>query len=232
MGINAALYLRVSSTSREGQQEDEKRQTTENQRIRLEEWLKSQKGIDSVTWFRDEQTGRNAKRPGFQEMIKGVEEGKFNLIVGLRVDRLFRSMKDLATYAQFFEDHKTGMVIVDQGIDIDPEWKNPTSQLLLNILGAIAKFEDDLISTRTKDGLDRVRSENRKIGRPPFGFMPDPDNPGKFIPDQEKIEVARRVINLRRRGAGYGEISGRLGLKVSTVRAIVEHKSLYSDIEN
>jgi DNA-binding CsgD family transcriptional regulator len=62
--------------------------------------------------------------------------------------------------------------------------------------------------------------------------MPDPDHPGKFIPDQDKIEVARRVINLRRRGGGYGEISSRLGLKVSTVRAIVEHKSLYSDIEN
>ena len=221
MGINAALYLRVSSTSREGQPEDEKRQTTENQRIRLEEWLKSQKGIDSITWFRDEQTGRNTKRPGFQEMINGIEEGKLDLVVGLRVDRLFRSMKDLATHAQFFRDHKTGMVIIDQGISIDPEWKNPTSQLLLNILGAIAEFEDVLISTRTKDGLERVRSENRRIGRPPFGFVKDPDHPGKFIPVQEKIEIEKRVMNLRRRGAGYGEISSRLGLNVSMVRRIV-----------
>ena len=80
--------------------------------------------------------------------------------------------------------------------------------------------------------MERVRSKNRRIGRPPFGFMPDTDHPGKFIPGQDKIELARRVINLRRRGAGYGEISGRLGLKVSTVRAIVEHKSLYSDTGN
>lgn len=232
MGVNAALYLRVSSTSKEGQQEDEKRQTTENQRLRLEEWLKSRKGIDSVTWFKDEQTGRNTKRPGFQEMIRGVEEGRFNMVVALRIDRLFRSMKDLAVYAQFFQEHSAGMVIVDQNIDIGPDWKDPTAQLLLNILGAIATFEVELTSRRTKDGLDRVRSENRKIGRPPFGFMQDPDRPGKFVPVSEKLELARRVINLRRRGAGYGEISGRLGLKISTVRAIIEHKSLYSDTGN
>ncbi len=226
--LRSAIYVRVSSISKEGQLEDEKRQTTENQRIRIEEWLKLQRNIESVVWFRDEQTGRNVKRPGFQEMMKGVEEEKFNTIIGLRVDRLFRSMKDLATHAQFFKEHKTGMIIIDQGINIDPEWKNPTSQLLLNILGAIAEFEDILISTRTKDGLDRVRNENRKIGRPPFGYTKDPNNHGRFIPVPDKIQVARSVINLHSKGAGYGEISDRLGIPKSVVRGILGRRKLYS----
>ncbi|MGC8483986.1 MAG: recombinase family protein, partial [Thermodesulfobium sp.] len=94
----------------------------------------------------------------------------------------------------------TGMVIVDQNIDIGPQWKDPTAQLLLNILGAIAEFEDGLISARTKDGLERVKSENRKVGRHPYGFISDPDHSGKFIPVPEKIELARKVMNLRKRG--------------------------------
>ena len=237
--LRAGVYLRVSSKSSEGTAEDEKRQTTENQRLRIEEWLKFQRDIESTTWFRDEQTGRNTKRPGFQEMMKGVEEEKFNTIIGLRVDRLFRSMKDLATHAQFFKEHKTGMIIIDQGINIDPEWKNPTSQLLLNILGAIAEFEDVLISTRTKDGLERVRSENeerekqglppKRIGRPPFGFAKNPDEykTGEFVPIPEELNRAKEVIELRERQASLDEISQRTGIPKGTVNKIIKRWNFY-----
>ncbi|MEM3191074.1 MAG: recombinase family protein [Candidatus Parvarchaeota archaeon] len=227
MSIKAAVYIRVSSPSKEGQSEDEKRQTTENQRLKIEDWLKFQKDIESVQWFSDEQTGRNTKRPGFQEMIRGIEEGRFNMVIGLRVDRLFRSMKDLVTYANFFREHKCGMITIDQSINIDPEWKSPSSQLLLHILGAIAEFEDVLISSRTKDGLDRVRNENRKIGRPPFGFIKDPNNHGKFIPIPEQMEIARKVIRLRARGGGYGEIAQRTGLTKTQVKRILSKKEIY-----
>ncbi len=228
--LRAALYLRVSSKNPEGTEEKDKRQTNKNQKARLEEWLSIQKNIEYHEFFPDEQTGRNTQRPHFQEMMKGVEEGKFNVIVAVRVDRLFRSMKDLANYIQFLKDQHAGMIIIDQGINIDPEWKNPTAQLLLNILGAIAEFEDVLISVRTKDGLERVRNEKRKIGRPPFGFIanPDPDKTGEYIPVPDQIDLAKKVIRLKQSGAGYGEISSRTGLSISMIRRILNRKRLYT----
>jgi orotate phosphoribosyltransferase-like protein len=51
---------------------------------------------------------------------------------------------------------------------------------------------------------------------------------GKFIQVPEDIEIAKKVIRLKQRGAGYGEIAGRVGLKISTVRMILKHKELYS----
>lgn len=225
--MKAAIYIRVSSPSKEGTPEDKKRQTTENQRQKIEEWLKYQKDIEVYNWYSDEQTGRNTNRPKFQEMIKDIENGYVNTVIALRVDRLFRSMKDLANHAQFFKEHHCGMIIIDQGINIDPEWKNPTAQLLLNILGAIAEFEDVLISARTKDGLERVKKENRKIGRPPFGFKMDPNNKGNLIPIPEEIEIAKRVIRLRNRGAGYGEIATKLKISKMNVKRILEKKDLY-----
>jgi orotate phosphoribosyltransferase-like protein len=51
---------------------------------------------------------------------------------------------------------------------------------------------------------------------------------GKFIQVPEEIKIAKKVIRLKQRGAGYGEIAGRVGLKISTVRMILKHKDLYS----
>jgi len=238
--LRMAVYLRVSSRSDEETPEDQKRQTTENQRYRLEEWLRYRKDVESVEWFRDEQTGRNADRPGLKLLLEGVNSGKFNMVVALRIDRLFRSMKDLAEITSIFHDKKVGMILIDSGINIDPGWNNPTSELLLHILGAIAQFEDVLISSRTKDGLARLLKENetrrenglpeKRIGRPAYGFRanPDPSKTGEFIQVPEEIEIARKVIRLKQRGAGYGEIAGRVGLKISTIRMIISHRDLYS----
>jgi len=237
--LRMAIYLRVSSRSDEETPEDQKRQTTENQRYRLEEWLKHRTDVESVEWFRDEQTGRNAERPGLKALLDGVNSGRFNMVVALRIDRLFRSMKDLAEITSIFHDKKVGMILIDSGIDIDPEWNNPTSELLLHILGAIAQFEDVLISSRTKDGLARLLKENevreknglprKRIGRPPYGFRanPDPTKSGEFIQVPEEMETARKVVRLKQRGAGYGEISERLHLNRETVRNIIKHKELY-----
>jgi predicted RNA-binding protein YlqC (UPF0109 family) len=51
---------------------------------------------------------------------------------------------------------------------------------------------------------------------------------GKFIQVPEDIEIAKKVIRLKQRGAGYGELAGRIGLNISAVRMILKHKDLYS----
>ena len=51
-----------------------------------------------------------------------------------------------------------------QGIDTDES--NPTSRLMLNLLGAFAEFERELIVERTRAGLQRARRAGRIGGRP------------------------------------------------------------------
>jgi len=199
-----AIYLRVSSRSDEETPEDQKRQTTENQRYRLEEWLKHRTDVESVEWFRDEQTGRNAERPGLKALLDGVNSGRFNMVVALRIDRLFRSMKDLAEITSIFHDKKVGMILIDSGIDIDPEWNNPTSELLLHIPGAIAQFEDVLIYSRTKDGLARLLKENEvreKNGLPRkrIGRLPTVSGLTQTLQNQESSYRSQRKWRLQER---------------------------------
>lgn len=230
--MRAAIYIRVSSPAKEGVSEQDKRQTTENQKLKINEWLKYQRDITEIQWFKDEQSARTDARPEFKKLIEQIEKHNIDVVIGLRVDRLFRSMKDLANYAQFFQKNHVGMMIIDQGINIDPTWSNPTSQLLLNILGAIAEFEDVLISNRTKDGLERVKKENRKIGRPPFGFLPT-DKKGEFIPDLNKIKIAKSIIRMHsQQKVGYNELAEKYNVNRETVRYIIKNKNIYFKIEN
>jgi DNA invertase Pin-like site-specific DNA recombinase len=62
-----------------------------------------------------------------------------------------------------FKENKIGFVSLSDNFD------TTTSQgkLLFNIMGAIAEFERDLISERTKDGLRHAKSKGIKLGKRP-----------------------------------------------------------------
>ena len=43
---------------------------------------------------------------------------------------------------------------------------NPSNMLMIHILGAFAEFERSIIRERTIAGLERVRAQGKKLGRP------------------------------------------------------------------
>ena len=54
------------------------------------------------------------------------------------------------------------MSIADTGIDTT----NPNGKLLIQILGAFAEFERNIINERTRKGREFARERGRKFGRP------------------------------------------------------------------
>jgi DNA invertase Pin-like site-specific DNA recombinase len=85
-----------------------------------------------------------------------------------------------------------GFVSLQEGIDA----LTPAGRLQLHLLGAFAEFERDRVAERVKAGLDRARSQGRKLGRP-----------RKKIP----TELLRQVQGLSLRSAAL-----RLGVSRST----------------
>jgi DNA invertase Pin-like site-specific DNA recombinase len=84
--------------------------------------------------------------------------------------------------------------VLHQGIDTSP----PGGKLTFHILGAIAEFERDLISERTREGLNAARARGRKGRRRPKMMTP------------AKLETARKLY------AGHehtvAQIAGIIGL--------------------
>ncbi len=71
-----------------------------------------------------------------------------------RLDRLARSVRDLADMTNQMIEKNVDLVVLDQAIDTS----SPTGRLLFNVLAAIGEFERDLIKERAADGIARAKA--------------------------------------------------------------------------
>ena len=86
------------------------------------------------------------------------------MVVAWKLDRLGRSLPDLANLVQEMTVHHVALVIPGDGIDTSSS--NPAATLQLNMLCAIAQFERDVIKARVNAGLKAARAQGARFGRP------------------------------------------------------------------
>ena len=79
-----------------------------------------------------------------------------------KLDRLGRSLRDLVKLVAQLEDLEVGFKSLQDNIDTT----TPTGKLTFHLFAALAEFERDIISSRTKAGLQAARARGRKGGRP------------------------------------------------------------------
>jgi DNA invertase Pin-like site-specific DNA recombinase len=172
------------------------------QRRSIEEHCR-RNGWELLDIFEDEAaSGRSTrKRPGLADAVRMCLTGKADAIVASRVDRLARSSLDFARLIAEAQRRGFNLVCAEQGFDL----RTPEGKFLASVLGATAEFEADLISARTKAGLEGARRKGRYAGNPAFGRVPD--------------DVRARIRDLRAEGMGLGRIAGTLNADgVPTVR--------------
>ena len=63
-------------------------------------------------------SGKSAKRPQFQKMMRSIEKGKVDLVTFTKLDRLARSLQDLLNVTSKFEQHNVKFIVTVQNIDI------------------------------------------------------------------------------------------------------------------
>lgn len=146
-----ALYARVSTDD----------QTTDNQIIRLREIAKA-RGYMIYNEYTDVASGANTRRPQLDRMMADAKAGKIHKIMATKLDRLTRSVLNLATIMQDLESWGVTVELLDQPIDTSTSY----GKLTTTILAAMAEFERELIRDRTLDGQARARSQGKNIGRP------------------------------------------------------------------
>ena len=111
--------------------------------------------------FAEKVSGATSDRSQMKAAIDFVREGDKFVIT--RLDRLARSVGDLANIAKELEHKGVDLVVLDQQIDTS----TPTGKLMFNMIGAFAEFERDLINERCKEGIERAKAKGIKFGRKP-----------------------------------------------------------------
>jgi DNA invertase Pin-like site-specific DNA recombinase len=110
--------------------------------------------------FYDQVSGSVADRPGLSEMMEFVRPE--DVVIIYRLDRLARSLQNLITLVSDFAEKKVSLCSLHENLDTT----SAGGRLIFHIFGALAEFERNLISERTKSGLDAARIRGRIGGRP------------------------------------------------------------------
>ena len=101
-----------------------------------------------------------AQRPEFDRALDYVREG--DTLCVTRLDRLARAMADLMSIVGTLERKRVGLRVLSGGAAMDTS--TASGRLMLQIFGAVAKFERSLMLERQKAGIAAARAAGRYSG--------------------------------------------------------------------
>lgn len=143
-------YTRVSTSNQDYQTQIQKLENAGAERI-----------------FSEKYTG--AKKEGRRELENlqdTVKKGDQVLVT--KIDRLARSIVDLNSIVSSLNDKGVTVTFLDNSLTFEPNKKDSMQTLMMNMLGSFAQFERDLIVTRTQEGKQwhKTNNKNYREGRP------------------------------------------------------------------
>jgi site-specific DNA recombinase len=100
-------------------------------------------------------SGASLDRPALQELLGDVRDGKIDVIVVYKVDRLTRSLADFAKLVELFDAHQVSFVSVTQAFNTTTSM----GRLTLNVLLSFAQFEREVTGERIRD---KIAASKRK----------------------------------------------------------------------
>ena len=226
----AGIYIRVSTEdqAREGfslgEQEEKLRQ------------LCKYKDFEIFKVYKD--AGISAKdmkgRPQFQQMLEDMKAGKLNYIVAYKLDRITRSVRDLEVLISTLEKYHC-YLICDRD-DVNTSTAN--GRFFVRMLTVLSQLEIEIVSERTKFGLNGAIKAGHIPGKCPLGYYRDKDKKLKI--DNSTKDIVIRIFEMYLEGKSYQAISnilnkervlGKANWCDSTIDRMINNKIYMGDYE-
>lgn len=129
-------------------------------------------GMDSLKLdkiFIEKASGKSKERPELHACINYAREGDTLYIYS--IDRLARSLGDLEAIIKQLVDKGVTVQFIKESQTYSRESSNPFNKVLLQVLGAFAEFERNIMLERQAEGIAHAKANGTKTGKP-FGQQP------------------------------------------------------------
>lgn len=193
---NAGIYCRVST-------EDQAREgySLPEQQDKLKELCKFR---DYNVYKIYEDAGLSGKdmdhRPSFQEMLEDVRNGRINVIVAYKLDRITRSVRDLEILITELEKYDCSL---ECALD-DINTSTANGRFFVRMLTVLSQLEIERVSERTKFGLVGAFKDGHIPGKRLLGYMRENK---KLVVNPVEKDVVERIYDLYSKGYTYSKIA-------------------------
>lgn len=196
-----ALYIRVSTTRQE-----QEGYSIPLQKERLIAYCKAKGWAVAGVFIDPGHSGSTLERPGITALVDGVKDGKFDVVLVYKLDRLSRSQKDtLFLIEDVFMANGTDFVSMQESFDTTTIY----GRAMVGILSVFAQMERETITERTLMGR-AGRAEDgywHGGGTDPIGYdYVD----GELVVNEEEAAQVRDVYDMYAAGFSVSEISRRM----------------------
>jgi DNA invertase Pin-like site-specific DNA recombinase len=150
----AIIYARCSTSH----------QNVDNQLIELRQtaerfgWIVSHEIVDDGI---SGAKGRN-DRPGFDKLFRMIQKREIDVVMAWSIDRLGRSIVDLASFMVEVQATGVDLYIEKQAINT----QSASGRMIFGIFAALGEYEREICRERIHAGLARARAEGKRLGRP------------------------------------------------------------------
>ncbi len=221
-----ALYLRLS---RDDELQGDSNSIL-NQKALLSKYAQEHDFANPIFFVDDGFSGTNFERPSWNDMMEQVEAGTVKTVIVKDMSRLGRDYLKVGFITEvLFPEKGIRFIAVNDGVDSNQGDNEFTP------------FRNIINEWYAKDTSKKIRAVMKSKGEagehlctvPPYGYQKDPENPKRWIVDEEAAEVVRRIFALCMAGKGPSQIARVLkenGVLIPTAYAVSQGRKATNSI--
>ncbi|HBI6910131.1 recombinase family protein [Clostridium perfringens] len=205
-----AIYCRVST-----EEQAEFGYSIDEQKRLLEEWCKANDYIIYKCYSDRGISGKNIKdRPALKELLSDAKEGKFDMVISWKINRISRKLEDVLKIVNLLEENNITFKSYSETFETD----TPAGRMQFQMMALIGEFERGTISQNIKMGMVAKAKSGSWCGGRVLGYDLVPNNSpeeekkgkNKLEINEKEAEIVRFIFNEYSKGKGYKAITNQI----------------------
>lgn len=199
--MKIAAYIRASTAH----QVD--KESIPAQRNMIANYARAMFQTDDITYYIDAGfSGKNTKRPRYNELLHDIESRKINIVIVYKIDRISRNLLDFATFIDELKKYEVKFISLSENFDT----ASIMGQAMLKMLLLFAEMERGLTAERVMSISKDIVSRGGHLGAPTaFGY--DCNKVSKqYTINEAEAAVVKKIFQLAKDGRSTTWISGYL----------------------
>lgn len=162
-------------------------------------------------------SGGNMERPGLKRLLSDVADGRVDIILVYKIDRLTRSLSDFAKIVDVLDTAKASFVSITQSFNTTTSM----GRLTLNMLLSFAQFEREVTGERIRDKIAASKRKGMWMGGPvPLGY--DLEN-RRLTPNPKEAMLVRYILEQYLKHPSVQDLGNHLNAQGYTTK--VQHRA-------